>query len=123
MKKSKIIFIFIIIAIVFCILGFILGRIIPKKESIVGTYYCDDWNGSSATLVVNENGTCKYPTGDIGKWEKNNKNINIFLQKNSIIANDSSVIETKEDEYNDKHIAIIVDNGLILHDKLFRKVN
>jgi len=123
MSKLKLIFIFIIIAIVFCIFGFVLGRIMPKKESVIGTYYCDNWNGSSATLVVNEDGTCKYPTGDAGKWEKDNKNINIFLQKSSIISNGSSVAEKKENEYNDKHVAIIVDDGVILHDKLFKKVN
>lgn len=71
MKKP----VFIIILAVALIVAFFLGISVGKgnigvnsKSSVVGVYKTDSWNGRTGTLVLYEDGTCQYPSGEEAKW-------------------------------------------------------
>jgi len=106
MKKLTFIIIAIIIAIVFGIAGYMIGINSDKSSNVVGIYHSNSWNGQEATLVLNEDGTCKYPTGNTGIWTKENDVIHIDLGDTLKI-----------------HDAMIVKDGVILYDVMFQKMS
>lgn len=74
----------------------------------VGIYHNYDWNNREATLTLNADGTCRYPGGTKGTWE--------------IV--DNTIVMTLSAQYGESlHIAYIVNNGVILHDHFFQKMN
>ena len=79
MKKVAIIICLLIIAI--GIITLALLKINNKEQeeysdSLVGIYYNNNWNEKEVTLILNEDGTCKYPTGETDyKWSVSNKDI------------------------------------------------
>ena len=142
MKKLNIIMICIIVALVSGIIGYIIGinmkvdnntyvsedANIPSQsieEKVVGTYYTTTWNGHEGVLTLYADGTCDYPTGSKGIWSVEDNTIHLdldvsldmleFYNKN---AQESSLINGR-----DRHDAIIVNSGIILHDKFFQKMN
>lgn len=127
MNKKVIIIICLLIAIISGLIGYIIGDKLSDNQnsnsssnkSLVGTYYCQDWNGSTATLVLNEDGTCKYPTGSKGKWKTSENTVEIYLRNYTAEYSNSN----NDSDYSDKHEATIVNNGIILHDKFFSKMN
>lgn len=144
MKKIKVTLICIIIALITGIIGFFIGLYArenstnnqnfsessnqDKQNAVVGTYYAPNWNGHEATLILNNDGTCKYPTGDTGKWNTDGEKVYITLDYsdeilnfyNSIGEEYSSNIENIT-SLKDTHDAIIVNFEIILHDKFFQK--
>ena len=79
MKKS----IFAVILVVAIVAAFLLGMVVSKggqnngnKNSVVGVYQTDSWNGKTGTLVLYEDGTCQYPSGGNATWT---------LQKNTVL--------------------------------------
>ena len=103
-----------IIAIVFTFIGYSIGiqsnnnlKVDSEKDtSIIGIYHSPSWNGREATLALNEDGTCKYPgygTTEASWNQTDDGKIFIELEGN-------------------KYEVTIVDNGVILHEKLFVKI-
>lgn len=137
MKKLNVILICIIVALIFGIVGYIIGinmRYIPKnsslsnvniEEKIVGTYYCTTWNGHEAVLTLYKDGTCDYPTGNNGTWTVEKNTIHIDIDFSSALNEFYNKVgeEKSLTSAKDRHDAIIVDNGIILHDKFFQKMN
>lgn len=79
LKKS----IFAVILVVAIVAAFLLGMVVSKggqdsgnKNSVVGVYQTDSWNGKIGTLVLYEDGTCQYPSGGNATWT---------LQKNTVL--------------------------------------
>lgn len=116
----------IILSLIICIiLTFIVGVNIGKKETnktselnnVVGIYHSYSWNNKEATLVINSDGTCKYPTGKKGTWQLKDEVIEINLGKvdYSEIYNGGTITD-------DIHNATIVNNGVLLHSVLFNKI-
>ena len=72
MKKINIVSICVIIALVFGIIGFMIGinvNGISKNESnLVGTYKTNSWNGKEAVLVLQKDKTMIHPMGYNGTW-------------------------------------------------------
>lgn len=119
MKKLSILILGLMISIVFGVGGYLIGVNSKTSSNVVGIYHSYSWNHGEATLVLNADGTCKYPTGDMVNWTKENKIIHIHFgneNKPAIHLN-----ATKDmTHYND---ATIVKDGLILHDILFQKMS
>lgn len=139
MKKINVVLICVIIALITGALGFFLGFYSRnfflnnrnKQNSIAGTYHSTNWNGGEGVLILNDDGTCKYPTGNDGTWYSREDKIYINLDYSDVI-NDfynqfgeeyNPTVEntpvTKDDEYD----AIIVDSGIILHNTFFQKMS
>ena len=85
--------------------GLLVGMNVEPSNSVVGTYKTDYWNGKSSVLVLNEDGSCFYPTGATGTWSQQGNQISIDLGDNST------------------HTAELVDHGIILHEKFFEKLD
>ena len=75
MKRTYIIFLCLIIALVSGVFGFFIGinlnnsKPLSKDEkSIAGTYKTNNWNGNEAVLVINEDNTFIHPNGYSGTW-------------------------------------------------------
>ena len=134
------------------LIGFIVGRTKNNSEvliDIIGVYHSDNWNNNEATLILNDDNTCKYPkSNDICTWTILDKKITIILTY-YMITNDGNEqlpvinsygtkegcekdIEKYENVYNlvnptckrfeYMHSAILGNNGIILHEHLFNKV-
>lgn len=121
-----------------------------EVANVVGIYHTYNWNKHEDTLIFNEDMTCEYP-GNIKlcKWSIEDKKITIELsiymtydEKNTDLANhffskqacDEFVQELKEsDNKYEKasckllpygtHEAMLLNNGLVLHDTMFNKVD
>lgn len=151
MKKVTVILLCIIVALVSGIIGYIIGintakpimtvadNITPveeltPEEKCVGTYYCSTWNGSRATLVLNADMTMKYPTGSTGTWSVEGDKIHLYLDGkdvkemlsrfgiNDVNELNNNRVEIPQTEYSG-YIATIVNNGVILNDNFFQKMN
>lgn len=116
MKRERQILIYIAIAVIFSCIGCFIGahinqtstKNITDAPSVAGVYYTTDWNGEGATLLLNDDGTCKYAssstsTNPDSTWVKNNNRVIIDL-------------------HGSIHEAIIINDGLLLHNALFQKV-
>lgn len=130
MKKVKLTLSYVVVAIIFTIIGYIVGthmaiendplleNDIEKTESnitsevddntAVGVYHTTSWNGHEASLIINEDGTCEYP----GATEPNA----------TWVQDDEFVIITLDNNPDKTHEARLVNNGLLLHDALFVKL-
>lgn len=110
-KQAKIIIA--VLSVVIVVLLFMListGNInFISNNKAVGVYHNNNWNNHEATLVLNKDMTCKYPTGATAcKWTISDNTIKIILSS----------------EYGDsEHIATLTNNGIVLHDHLFIKLN
>lgn len=122
-----------------------------NKEIIkgVGIYHNSNWNNNDATLILNDDMTCKYPNNsDDCKWAISNNKIIITLTYYMIINDGKEQIltistyntkekceediEKYEQVYNlvnpicknikQIHGAILGDNCVILYEHLFSKV-
>ena len=126
-----------------------------KKESVnveeinkvSGIYHTNNWNNKEATLELNKDMTCKYPTGrHTCKWTLSDNKVIITLINYELIDDKSNasyyyeikseeeckdLIEQNKDKYinprcnakESKHEAKIVNNGVVLYDKLLNKLN
>lgn len=119
-KLSKAIIVILIIALGIMTYLYITERAKNNnpETNVVGTYYNTDWNGRSATLVINEDGTCKYPTGSSGTWQLKDN----YIEMNLGTVDYTGVYKggTIQD---DIHKATIMNNGVMLHDHFFEKMN
>ena len=103
-KKAKIIIsIMIILIIVLSVVIFFLIKPFGSEnknsdiEKAVGTYHCDKFYGSPATLILKENMTCRYPGNQVlCNWEIKGKNIYITLSVYEITSDnrDEMLYET-----------------------------
>lgn len=76
-----------------------------KKNS--GVYHTPDgWNSKSATLTLNEDGTCIYPNGGTTPctWDAEGDTIQIYYREKT-------------------YTATVIDKGVLLHDCVFEKLN
>ena len=116
-------------------------------EKVVGIYHTNSWNNREATLQLENNLSCKYPSSkDTCTYEIKGDNITITLTSYTIKAetelsfystytNKESCeadIERLQGTYNlkdatceaksNKHEAVLTNNGVLLHDTLFSKI-
>ena len=151
MNKTNVILICVIIALISGIAGYIIGVNVTKtapavaenpapiqeltpEEKCVGTYYSSTWNGKNATLVLNADMTMKYPTGDTGTWSVEGDKIHLYLDGkdmgemlkrfgiNDVNELDSNRVEIPQVQ-NTGYTATIVNNGVMLNDHFFQKMN
>ncbi len=121
MKK----YIYIGITALLIIASFLVGMFLGKStkgdlaDKIIGVYQTDSWNGEPGVLVLYEDGSCQYPSGGTATWTTDNDVVYITLESAGTIAN--GTIETIISK--SEHEARIVENGLVLHDKFFKKVS
>ncbi|HEX2944945.1 MAG TPA: hypothetical protein VHT96_03210 [Clostridia bacterium] len=124
MKKLSVLIVIIIVAIVFGVAGYMIGVNSNTSSSAVGIYHSDSWNGHEATLVLNADDTCKYPTGDKGTWTIENNIIHINLGNTNTVSNDIDATSTATaSNTTDIHDATIVKDGVILHDVMFQNMS
>ena len=124
MKKSSLCILFMILILVGISVGFAAGFIVNdiiESERVAGIYHSDNWNGKEATLVLNEDGTCRYPNGDTGTWTQEGDNIIITLQISKLTGFPSSTIEEGKETVPRYHTAFLVEDGVILYDNFFEK--
>lgn len=114
----------------------------------IGVYHNNNWNGNEATLMFNDDMTCKYPSSNHEcKWIISDKQITITLTYYAIISDNKEFpalgsyntkekceedIKKYEGVYNlvnpdcegikNIHDAILGESGVILHEHLFNKV-
>ena len=88
MKKNIVIVALCIGIVISFFLGFYINGLlsnsveneVESEKSLVGVYETDSWNGSTAVLVLYEDGTSQYPSGRESTWRINN-NIVVFTVK------------------------------------------
>ena len=124
MKKINIVSICVIIALVFGIIGFMIGinvNGISKNESnLVGTYKTNSWNGKEAVIALKSDKTMICPNGS-GTWT--------FEDGKLYIEYDFEVPQITEDgrqEYKKSHNkqeVTIVESGLMLSGHFFEKIS
>ena len=148
--KNKIILFFshIIVASIFCLIGFLIGINVDIKSNdsmvskSVGVYYSDEVDKNENTLILNEDLSCKYPGGfSKCKWYVDESNIKIKFTKFDYVLKgstfnsfdtQSACNEVLETVYSDiggecvsKEITkevILVDKGILLDGQHFEKI-
>lgn len=118
MKKT--VFIIIAVAIAAFLLGFVFGKNYhahSSKDSVVGVYQTDEWNGKIGTLVLYEDGTCQYPSGGNATWVLEDDIVHITIERGVSVVDGTAIADTSE------HEAKIMKNGLVLHGQFFEKVS
>jgi hypothetical protein len=124
MKKLSILIVIIMIALVFGVAGYLIGVNSNTSSNAVGIYHSNLWSGREATLVLNADGTCKYPAGSKGTWTIENKIIHINLGNTNTVSNDVNATSTATTSNTTNiHDAMIVKDGVILHDVMFQKMS
>lgn len=142
MKKIIMVIICIVVAVVFFVCGFFLGKNstekevateetntqekVSKEKQLVGLYYCDNWNGNSrAQLELFEDGTLKYPIRildtDKGTWNVEGDVIKVVLD----VDKTSDMWKAyQEMNYDPSQPEIrIINEGLLVGSNIFRKLN
>jgi ABC-type lipoprotein release transport system permease subunit len=116
----------------------------------VGIYHNDNWNSHEATLQLNKDKTCKYPNNTQScEWTISEDKITITLGHYTIKADNSdnvgrAIFYNTKEECEDKlegytgafslinprcvkegstHEATLINNGILLYDHVFSKVN
>lgn len=117
MKKTFLIIILVLAVAIAFGAGLLVGK--NHKDSVVGVYQTDNWNGKIGTLVLYEDGTCQYPSGGTAKWILDGDTVRITIEDKGIIANGTfqEIVSTSE------HEAKVMESGLVLHGAFFRKVS
>ena len=124
MNKTNVILICIVVALLSGIVGFIIGintklsfdnsnndtqlTETTDSKSIVGTYKTNTWNGKEAVLVIKEDGTMIYPTGQRCTW--------IYENGHLYIPSTTEPGEEKRQELE------LVDGGIMINTHFFEKV-
>ncbi len=138
MKKNKtVILLSSIILVLLVIITILLILLFNKNENysskgIAGIYSNNTWNGKGATLVINDDYTCEYPTGSYNcTWKVVGNTMTITL-KNYIIKMGESYGATKEkcetnnsDECQESvstHTATVGNGAIALNGHTFVKV-
>ncbi len=121
MSKTNVILICIIVALISGIIGFIIGtntklsfdnsssnlQAFEEDDSakMVGTYKTNTWNGKEGVLVLKEDKTAIYPTGQRTYWIYDNNRLYL----------------TSETGENRQELEI-VDGGIMINTHFFEKV-
>lgn len=138
MKKNKIVILLSSIILVLLVIIIILLILLSNKngkdtsKGIAGIYSNNTWNGKGATLVINDDYTCEYPTGSYNcSWKVEGNTMTITL-KNYIVRTGESYGATKEkcennnsDECQESistHTATVGDGAIALNGHTFVKV-
>ena len=79
-----------------------------EKKSVAGIYYTANWTGGSATLILNEDGTCKHPLGMTGTYICKGDKVSLIFGNEA----ETSFVE---------HVAYIVEDGIILQNHFLEK--
>ena len=113
MNKTSIILLCVVVALVSGIIGFVIGTktIICESDnssSVIGTYRTNSWNGEEAVLVIKEDGTLIYPTGQRATW--------IYEDNHLYIP---AITETGEEKRQELEL---VDGGIMINTTFFEKV-
>ena len=138
MKKINIVLICVIIALVFGIIGFMIGinvNGISKNESnLVGTYKTNSCNGKEAVLVLQKDKTMIHPMGYNGTWLIDAGKLYIEYDYIDTVAQSADEMiamfseenhqQTSEKNYmkHEKQEITIVEGGLMLSGHFFEKV-
>ena len=129
MKKN--IVICIIIALVFGVIGFIIGlnfkdsfTLDKKEKDLVGTYRTQDWNGKEGIIVLNKDKTCVHPLGYTGTWFIEDDKLYMDVNFPTITSNKEKIMfyETFEKTEKKKIEVLVVEKGLMLSSKFFEKI-
>ena len=125
MKRTYIIFLCLIIALVSGVFGFFIGinlnnsKPLSKDEKdIAGTYKTNNWNGNEAVLVINEDNTFIHPNGYNGTWSIDGNKILLQYDYSYSYADGNIVTNTQTNHQE----AIIVDIGIMINTHFFEKL-
>lgn len=125
MKK---VLMFIVIAIVCCLLGFFVGSNMnggngfgKAEKELVGTYKTSTWNGKDGVLVLKEDGTCIHPSGNSGTWSVEGEDVIIEFES-SYTYFDGVTGKDNTNTSTTTHKATIVDKGLMMGTHFFEKL-
>ena len=116
MKKPVKIAIAIAIVLSSALIGFLIGN--NLKFHVVGVYHNDSWNGKEASLILNKDGSCEYPSGGDATWKRDENQIIITVTSTGRIM-DGNIQEVST---TSTHICEIVNNGLVLHGHFFERL-
>ena len=130
MKKVVIVIICIIIAISFFVLGFFVGQNnegLGKEKKLVGTYYCEKWNDRGLTIELKKDmtyiGEIKgYSNG--GTWYIDKSEV--FFTPNGELTEEQKEFYDNNKEFGDPYApvkATIVNEGLLINNNIFKKMN
>ena len=138
MKSKNIFLICIIVALIFGVIGFVIGVNTSKgtnnEKRFVGTYKTNTWNGKEAVLVLQKDKSMIHPMGYKGTWLVENGKLYIEYEYISTIAQSADEAAAmfngesiKKDESNykkhEKKEVTIVEGGLMLSGHFFEKIN
>jgi hypothetical protein len=114
MKKSNVAMLCVIFLLVGAIGGFFISNSLNSepKNDMVGTYKTSTWNGKDATLVLNADGTCFYPSGCDGTWRVEGEKVVLDCPELAVPSLDISSIRE----------ATIVPKGILLSGHFFEKL-
>lgn len=125
MKRTYIIFLCLIIALVSGVFGFFIGinlnnsKPLSKDEKdIAGTYKANNWNGNEAVLVINEDNTFIHPNGYNGTWSIDGDKI-LLQYDYSYSYGDGNIVTNTQTNHQE---AIIVDKGIMINTHFFEKL-
>ena len=135
MKKTSIILICIIVALISGIIGFAIGlnlninknnntnttnteQVENKEDSIIGTYKFNNWNGHEAIIALKKDKTMICPNGS-GTWSMEEGKLYIDYEYTSY---DYTTGKREPKIENIKQEVIIVENGLMYVGHFFEKV-
>lgn len=144
MNKKVLYVIIIILVLTNCVSLFFLLKNGNNTSNVIGVYHADDWTSSDkhVSLILNEDKTCEYiyPLQFNCKWESDENEVILSLDSyqlvnvNDIYMGDFSTLESCNNakSINEEGVkckfhahtttAIIVDNGLMLNNKILDKV-
>ena len=122
MKKVNIVLICAFIALLFVLIGIIIGiNIFNKNEKdIVGTYKTNTWNGKEAVIVLQKDKTMICPNGS-GIWYLKDEKLYIEYDSNLIPMKISD--NKGEEKLHVKQEVLIVEGGLMYNGHFFENVN
>lgn len=137
MKKINVILICILIALVFTIIGFIIGKALyggfKRENALVGTYKTNQWNGKEAVIALQKDKTMICPNG-IGTWSLEEGKLYIehdYTDENARIMDEfSEDLEARgKSQYSYNYIkhtkeeVLILEGGLLYKSIFFERVD
>ncbi|MBQ3545375.1 MAG: hypothetical protein IJA34_10390 [Lachnospiraceae bacterium] len=106
MKKSIYACILFVAMIVAFVVGMLVGKDNHSKDDAVGVYQTNSWNGKIGTLILYEDGTCQYPSGENATWKLDGNTIHIKLESSYSIKSGSTkgIVIYIDTEFSDEKI-------------------
>ncbi len=124
MNKINKILIYVLIALISGVTGFIIGininTNVQNDKELVGTYKTNTWNDKEEIIALQKDKTMICPNGS-GTWSLEDGKL--YIEYDYEI---STISETGEQEYkksHEKQEVMIVEGGLMLSGNFFEKIN